>query len=220
MKEIIIILMLIIAIYTIFQKKFIQGIIGRTALSILAVVLYVFLGAPDVAIAEALLGALLTTFVYVLVIKNPGVLTLGIAPVRILFEKRENAYTGLEYEIINRFCEKYGYALKIMEFEKPEEVMEAVREGVVDIGCGGLVSEEGIKYLETRLLDIGGESIDLLRYQEKVFKNEIKENPRYVKKGYYTFLVSNKAGEIGDRFIEFIEKENLKDLIEKHLGRE
>jgi len=219
-REAIILSMLAIAFYTVFQKRFIQGVLGRTALSILAVALYVFLGAPDVAIAEALLGALLTTFVYILVIKNPGVLTVGMTPVRVLFEKRENAYMGLEYEVIHRFCKEYGYTLKIMEFERPEEVMEAVREGIVDIGCGGLVSEEGIKYLETRLLNIGGKMMDLLRYQDKAFKGEIKEGPEDVRKGYYVFLVSDKAGEIGDRFIEFIEREDLKTLIKKYLGGE
>ncbi|HDG61601.1 MAG: hypothetical protein B5M49_03015 [Thermotoga sp. 4484_232] len=219
-REAIILLMLAISFYTVFQKRFIQGVLGRTALSILAVALYVFLGAPDVAIAEALLGALLTTFVYILVIKNPGVLTVGMTPVRILFEKREDAYIGLEYEVIHRFCREYGYTLKIMEFERPEEVMEAVREGIVDIGCGGLVSEEGIKYLETRLLDIGGNVMDILRYQDKAFKGEIKESPEGVRKGYYVFLVSDKAGEMGDRFIEFIEREDLKTLIKKYLGGE
>ena len=212
--------MIAVAFYTVIQKRFIQGILGRTALSILAVVLYVLFGAPDVAIAEALLGALLTTFVYILVIKNPGVVTVGMAPVRVLFEKRGEVYMGLEYEVISRFCKEYGYILKIMEFEKPEEVMEAVEEGIVDIGCGGLVSEKGIKYLETRVLNFKGETLDLLRYQDKAFKGEIKESPENVGKGAYVFLVSDEAGEIGDRFAEFVAKEDLQSLIKKYLGGE
>jgi len=219
-KEAIILLMIAVAFYTVIQKRFIQGILGRTALSILAVVLYVLFGAPDVAIAEALLGALLTTFVYILVIKNPGVVTVGMAPVRVLFEKRGEVYMGLEYEVISRFCKEYGYILKIMEFEKPEEVMEAVEEGIVDIGCGGLVSEKGIKYLETRVLNFKGETLDLLRYQDKAFKGEIKESPENVGKGAYVFLVSDEAGEIGDRFAEFVAKEDLQSLIKKYLGGE
>jgi uncharacterized MnhB-related membrane protein len=52
------------AIFTILQKNLVSAIISAGVISLLASVLYLILGSPDVAMTEASIGSALTTVVF------------------------------------------------------------------------------------------------------------------------------------------------------------
>ncbi len=58
------IIMILAAIFTIFQKNLVSAIISAGAISLLASVIYLILGSPDVAMTEASIGSALTTVVF------------------------------------------------------------------------------------------------------------------------------------------------------------
>lgn len=58
------IIMIFAAIFTIFQKNLVSAIISAGAISLLASVIYLILGSPDVAMTEASIGSALTTVVF------------------------------------------------------------------------------------------------------------------------------------------------------------
>ena len=58
------VIMISAAIFTIFQKNLVSAIISAGVISLLASVLYLILGSPDVAMTEASIGSALTTVVF------------------------------------------------------------------------------------------------------------------------------------------------------------
>ncbi len=58
------IIMISAAIFTILQKNLVSAIISAGVISLLASVLYLILGSPDVAMTEASIGSALTTVVF------------------------------------------------------------------------------------------------------------------------------------------------------------
>jgi uncharacterized MnhB-related membrane protein len=57
-------MMIFAAIFTIFQKNLFSAIISAGVISLLASVIYLLLGSPDVAMTEASIGSALTTVVF------------------------------------------------------------------------------------------------------------------------------------------------------------
>ncbi len=58
------VIMISAAIFTIMQKNLVSAIISAGVISLLASVLYLILGSPDVAMTEASIGSALTTVVF------------------------------------------------------------------------------------------------------------------------------------------------------------
>jgi len=58
------VIMISAAIFTIFQKNLVSAIISAGVISLLASVIYLILGSPDVAMTEASIGSALTTVVF------------------------------------------------------------------------------------------------------------------------------------------------------------
>lgn len=58
------VIMISAAIFTIIQKNLVSAIISAGVISLLASVIYLILGSPDVAMTEASIGSALTTVVF------------------------------------------------------------------------------------------------------------------------------------------------------------
>lgn len=58
------VIMISAAIFTIYQKNLVSAIISAGVISLLASVIYLILGSPDVAMTEASIGSALTTVVF------------------------------------------------------------------------------------------------------------------------------------------------------------
>jgi len=67
---ILLILILVLAVYTLISKDLLYGIIALSAVSLLSALLFYLLHAPDVAITEAAVGAGVSTVVFVGVIRH------------------------------------------------------------------------------------------------------------------------------------------------------
>ena len=182
----------------------------RMGLSVLAVALYTALSAPDVALAEAMVGALLTTFVYVLLLRTPGTLRVGYVPVRMLFEEHPYGFDGLEYEIVKLFASKHGYKLEFVKAESVDELKTLLKEKLIDLACGPIVEDRGI--IETVVLKLDdGKEIDILS-AGSVDPSRVVSRRRTM----YTILSDSEGF---DAFLEEIrESGTLERLINKYAG--
>jgi putative multicomponent Na+:H+ antiporter subunit B len=91
-------------------------------MGVVAVLLYAVLGAPDVALTEALVGTLLTVILYAIAVRSSLVLRLGVVakdPVQDL--------TAIQY-----FCSQYDLALRRKVYDDKETLRGALRQGQVD----------------------------------------------------------------------------------------
>ena len=99
----VVLLLPITAIMTIVQKRLLHAVISRAVFGISASLVYMYLKAPDVAITEALMGAILVTLLYVIAIKSSGIVRVGFVPVHMLIEKVKDEMQGVEAEILKKF---------------------------------------------------------------------------------------------------------------------
>ncbi len=63
-------LLIVAAIFAVYQKDLILAVIGTSAISVALSALYFILQAPDVALTEAAIGVALTTIIFVITIKK------------------------------------------------------------------------------------------------------------------------------------------------------
>jgi len=98
--------------FAVFSRKPFNSFIFRTILSVIVVGLYVSYLSPDVALAEAMLGALLTTFIYLLAFKIHSEIKVGVIILPVLCEKYQEYYKGIVPEILEEFSKRYNYKLK------------------------------------------------------------------------------------------------------------
>lgn len=133
------IMMVICAVYTVSRKKPLEAVFGRTVLSVVAVFLYTVASGPDVALAEALLGVMLSTIVYVSLFRKLGAIRVGFLPKERLFEKKDDTYAGLVYEILRVFAKKNGYDLVAISFSDTEELLSNFAEKNLEFICGPFV---------------------------------------------------------------------------------
>lgn len=114
----IVVFMLVVALYTVTRRRPFEAIFGRTILGTFAIALYATSQAPDVALVEALLGVVLSTFVYITAFKAIGRVRAGYVAVgeEILQGLRERVHRrGYEVEFVKYGEEKLPVALKALE---------------------------------------------------------------------------------------------------------
>ncbi len=152
----------VIAVYALSRRRSLTGIIAMGVLSFLLAAVYALQGAPDVAVAEAAIGAALVTLIYVLAVRRTGRLVGAAAYVPTLFHREGDDLVGLEYDLLARFAEEEHLELMV-QFASPQEVVDAVRNGGAEVGAGGMLSldREGClatkEHLETALFAVGGQ---------------------------------------------------------------
>lgn len=76
MKEVLLLLLIPIAIYAIQTRKLRNAVVALCAFSLFASVCYLLYGAPDVAIAEAVIGTTLATILYLVALQKYKVFTV------------------------------------------------------------------------------------------------------------------------------------------------
>ncbi len=64
------IVLIIAAVFAVYQKDLLIAVIGTSAVSVVLSVLFYILQAPDVALTEAAIGVALTTIIFVITIKK------------------------------------------------------------------------------------------------------------------------------------------------------
>ncbi|QTA37596.1 DUF4040 domain-containing protein [Thermosipho ferrireducens] len=193
-----------------------HSFLWRTALSILAVAIYTLYFAPDVALAEAMLGALLTTFVYLLAIKIHSKVRVGIIVVPVICEKYGDSYVGIIPGIMEAFAKKYNHKIEYVEFEDYNQIAKAVNEAVIDIG----ISYSGdFPIIEVPVYEYNGKKSDYFSLQKI-----LEENPHYGKISkitnamlYFSFNESDSI--LFEEFEEFFETFEKEKIVNKYLRR-
>ncbi|MDK2885738.1 MAG: putative multicomponent Na+:H+ antiporter subunit [Thermosipho sp. (in: thermotogales)] len=215
-RYILLLLTILLSGFAIFSKKAFNAFVYRTILSILVVGLYITYFAPDVALAEAMLGALLTTFIYLLAFKIHSEIKIGILILPVLCEKYQEYYKGIIPEILEEFSKKYNYKIKFIELKDFDEIMNYLSDVKIDIG---ICYNGDFKILEVPVYQYKGEEKNFFEIQE-ILKNESNLNSLKKSKNYtLSFCFSDKNSILYEEFKDFYTQFDLEKVLIKHLRR-
>lgn len=123
MEILIVALLPLSALFTVVQSQPYYALVSRGILGVVAVMLYAVMGAPDVALTEALVGTLLTVILYAIAVRSTLVLRVGRLP------GQPDPAPG---HPIRRFCARYKLALKQRTYRNEQALAEALRQGHID----------------------------------------------------------------------------------------
>ncbi|WP_026368486.1 hydrogenase subunit MbhD domain-containing protein [Aminiphilus circumscriptus] len=222
----------LMAFVTLRQERILAAVIARGMLGIAAALLYTLLGAPDVAVTEALMGALLVTLLYVVVFKRSGEFRVGCLELSPLVETlpgRGEEFDGLDVAFLRAFAAWAGYRPRFVRFDSREELLSELREGVVDIAAGGLVEGKDdlsgtvlFPLVETRILEgEGGVWIDLLRARQRLGAGGDVAVGMVERSSRYGILVSSSSHDLEEQLRRYCDGdgvEELRRLREQYLG--
>ncbi len=131
---------IIFAIGVVLSHNPMRAVIFMGAFSITMATYYYAMGAPDVAMAEATLGAVFTTFIYVVAMKHRGSIKVAYIRKEPFFFKTNNGFAGSEYHLLKRFADKNAMHLEITRIAEipSHKDLQTDRSFQFDIICGGL----------------------------------------------------------------------------------
>ncbi len=112
------------ALLTLKQENILHAVMCRALFGVAAALLYSLLGAPDVAVTEVLVGALLVTLLYVVVFKRTRELRVGVTEARCL--------EGGACQMLAVFCRERGFRERNIFFADEEDLVSALDEALVD----------------------------------------------------------------------------------------
>ena len=211
MREFYLWMLVVIAGFAVVQKRSLHGVILRLILSTLVVGAYIYYMAPDVALTEAMVGALLTTYVYILALRGINILRVGFVDTKLLFEKRPVGYDGIEYVLLKNFCDSFGYKMEVKQYKSEEELWKALERGEIDVACGDVV-DNGIEILETKVYIFkDGKKRGLLNIGVDERGDVVSE-----RKGFYTMKFINHGSEFEAYLSEMKRKGKFDEVIEKY----
>jgi putative multicomponent Na+:H+ antiporter subunit B len=90
-----------------------------------AALLYALLGAPDVAVTEVLVGALLVTLLYVVIFKRTREIRVGVTEAR--------CFEGRACHTLTAFCTDRGFRERNIFFPDEIALMKALDESLIDV---------------------------------------------------------------------------------------
>ena len=109
------------ALFTVLQTNPYHALVSRGIMGAVAVLLYAVLGAPDVALTEALVGTLLTVILFAIAVRSSMVLRVGMlnpAPAKT--------------PSLKRFCAHHNLALRRIFFDNEQSLIDALQAGRID----------------------------------------------------------------------------------------
>ncbi len=111
------------ALFTVLQTQPYSALVSRGILGAAAVLAYAVLGAPDVALTEALVGTFLTVVLFAVTVRSTLVLRLG----------RLSGTDELPADHpLRRLCAAYKLRLKSTAYRSEEQLAEALCAGEID----------------------------------------------------------------------------------------
>jgi|GEM_PF-2997561 len=200
--------------FAVFSKKPFNSFIFRTILSVIVVGLYVSYLSPDVALAEAMLGALLTTFIYLLAFKIHSEIKVGVIILPVLCEKYQEYYKGIVPEILEEFSKRYNYKLKFLEANDFDEISKLLSDSQVDIG---ICYNGDFNILELPIYDYNGNEKNFFEIQELLKKENNLDVLVKTEHKILSFCFSDKNSILYEEFMDFYSKFSLKRVLTKHI---
>ncbi len=233
-KTAITLIVLFMGVVTVSARKATTGVIFFAMTSTLAAILFTLYKAPDVALAEAAIGAAFTSFLYLIALQHKGKLWVALVEV-------EGGVNALENWILERFCERHNLELKLAYYSDISEAKEKLNLGEVEMIGGGIVADPSfihtIPFLETKLLllaksdkdieekDLTNKAdifvIDLMRYRSLLlsdFGSKMKILKQIDGMGY-VFVVREDDKMLLKQLNDFISEIKNKGELKKAIGR-
>ena len=138
MLNVFLIMLVLLALVTLEIKNLLNAVIVFGAFSLVLSLIFYYLHAPDVAIAEAAIGSGFTTIIFLLAIKKRGILIMLTYPhSRFFFYDQEGKPTGLDYDILFLFARTLDVELEVRTMETWRELIpQLLREKGDMIGAG------------------------------------------------------------------------------------
>lgn len=120
------------ALITVLQGRPYYALISRGIMGAVAALIYAMLGAPDVALTEALIGTLLTILLYAVTVRSSMVLRIGWIPESDLSAASGDPSCDPTYAPLQRFCRHYDLTPKFFHFEERKTLLQALYSGRID----------------------------------------------------------------------------------------
>ncbi|MBO8160101.1 MAG: Na(+)/H(+) antiporter subunit B [Thermosipho sp. (in: Bacteria)] len=215
-RSVFLILMISITLFAIFSRKPFNSFIFRTILSILAVGLYVLYFAPDVALAEAMLGALLTTFIYLLAFKIHSEIKVGIVKMPVICEKYQENFKGIIPEILNEFARKRNYKVHFIEVSDLNKIKMLLINSEIDIG---ICYDGDFEILEVPVYLFENSEKNYFEIHELLELNKKITELKKVKNVKISLCFSDKNSILFEEFSEFYSQEKIENIVKKYIRR-
>lgn len=126
------------AIILVLQVDPYNALIIRGILGAIAALLYGVLGAPDVALTEALVGTMLAITLYAVAVRSSMVVRLGIPA-----EEEENETRQQLFEELRGIVNKRQMRLELMSYGEGEDLHAALQEKEIHATCIAEKTEDG-----------------------------------------------------------------------------
>ncbi len=114
------------ALFTVVQTRPFAALISRGIMGVIAVLFYAAMGAPDVALTEALVGTLLTVMLFAIAVRSSLAMRIGVL----------DGHDRPPYDCpVRTFCHVQRLYLRWVPFPNEKELVAALKEGRVDAVC-------------------------------------------------------------------------------------
>lgn len=113
------------ALFVIWEGPFLNAVVARGLFGLVAALVYALMGAPDVALVEVLMGALLVTLLYVVVFNRSREVRVGLLD--------ESVLDGEAGSFLQAFFLHEKLRFRGVLFARGEDLEEALGESLVDM---------------------------------------------------------------------------------------
>lgn len=117
------------ALATVIQKRPLHAILARGMLGVSAALVYGMLGAPDVALTEALMGTLLTLLLYLVAVRSAMTVKIGWFPGSSDGSISAKGACDRAFESLRSCCHDRGMELELIQFKNRTETTKALFKG-------------------------------------------------------------------------------------------
>jgi len=139
----------VLALVALEIKNLLSAVIVLSAFSLVLSLVFYYLHAPDVAIAEAAIGSGFATVIFLIAIKKRGVLIMLTYPhSRFFYYDDKGRPAGFDYDILSLFARKLGIELELRHVQGWQELIPQLISGKGDvIGAGMTRLNERMKQI-------------------------------------------------------------------------
>ena len=139
----------VLALVALEIKNLLSAVIVLSAFSLVLSLVFYYLHAPDVAIAEAAIGSGFATVIFLIAIKKRGVLIMLTYPhSRFFYYDDKGRPAGFDYDILSLFARKLGIELEVRHVQDWQELIPQLISGKGDvIGAGMTRLDERMKQI-------------------------------------------------------------------------
>jgi len=139
----------VLALVALEIKNLLSAVIVLSAFSLVLSLVFYFLHAPDVAIAEAAIGSGFATIIFLIAIKKRGVLIMLTYPhSRFFYYDDKGRPAGFDYDILSLFARKLGIELDVRCVQDWQELIPQLISGKGDVlGAGMTRLDERMKQI-------------------------------------------------------------------------